>query len=407
MDVFGLSGLNHRITSLLSFAALPRTVVAVYLLLTLAVSIQSLVSVGFKGDPGEGQYTDYNNYVIFQQASVHLVEGQNLYGKYAEDYWDYYKYSPTFALGFWPLAQLPDALGLTLWNALNGAALLLGLWFLPWLSTGQKSLMAWLVLPEYITAAQSEQSNALMAGLILLAFAGLEHRRLWGAALLVVSTVFVKIFGLVAGALFLLYKPQWKTIAWAAVWTAVLAILPAVIVGWDGLAQQYAWWLELLAADTTGQLGTPHPLGLAALLESWFQWKPSNGVLVATGAALFLLPWVRWNRFFLYPYRLLALASVLLWVVLFNHKAESPTFIIAMVGVVVWYMARPELSWRKWLLGFAFVFTGLVSSDVFPLEWRKAFFEPYAIKVLPVALVWLAALWEMGFSPLRNAVESL
>jgi hypothetical protein len=103
----------------------------------------------------------------------------------------------------------------------------------------------------------------------------------------------------------------------------------------------------------------------------------------------------------------LALASVLLWVVLFNHKAESPTFIIAMVGVVVWYMARPELSWRKWLLGFAFVFTGLVSSDVFPLEWRKAFFEPYAIKVLPVALVWLAALWEMGISPLRNAAESL
>lgn len=382
-----------------------RTVWAVYLLLTIAVSIQSLVSIGFQGDPGEGQYTDYNNYVIFKYASTHLVEGENLYGKYAEDYWDYYKYSPTFAMGFWPLAQLPDALGLTVWNVINGATLLLGIWLLPWLGSGQKTLMAWIILPEYITAAQSEQSNALMAGLILLAFGWLEHRKMWAAALMVVTTLFIKIFGIVAGALFLLYKPQWKTLMWAVAWTVALALLPALVTGWHGLWQQYQWWWELLALDSAGNLGTPHPLGLAALLEAWFQWTPSNASLVLTGVVLFLLPWVRWNRFFLYPYRLLALASVLLWVVMFNHKAESPTFIIAMVGLVVWYLARPEVAWRKWLLGFACIFTGLISTDVFPMEWRKLFFEPMAIKVLPVTVIWMVTLWEMGISQLRNAEE--
>jgi hypothetical protein len=40
----------------------------------------------------------YNNYIIFKQSFTHLYNHQDLYGAYSSEYWDLYKYTPTFAV---------------------------------------------------------------------------------------------------------------------------------------------------------------------------------------------------------------------------------------------------------------------------------------------------------------------
>jgi len=86
-----------------------RFVTGLYLLVAIAVSLQKY----FLGEE------HYGNYLIFKNSFLHLIRSQDLYVLYPELKIDLFKYSPTFALLFFPFAYLPDALGMVLWNLLS------------------------------------------------------------------------------------------------------------------------------------------------------------------------------------------------------------------------------------------------------------------------------------------------
>ena len=96
-------------------------------------------------------------------------------------------------------------------------------------------------------------------------------------------------------------------------------------------------------------------------------------------------------------YRLLLLASVLLWIVIFNHKAESPTFIIAICGVAIWYFPQTRKTENLVLMLLALVFTMLSPTDLFPPYVRNNIFKPYVVKALPCILVWFKLTYDMLF----------
>src|SRR2546425_7506173 len=64
-----------------------------------------------------------NNFRVFRSASLNLFAGRDLYAAHPEQHFDFYKYSPTFALLFAPLAYLPFALAFLCWSLLNGLLL--------------------------------------------------------------------------------------------------------------------------------------------------------------------------------------------------------------------------------------------------------------------------------------------
>src|SRR5438876_11250402 len=64
----------------------------------------------------QGLLRQTNNFRIFRAASLHLLHGQDLYAAYPALHFDFYKYSPTFALLFLPFALSPFWLGMLLWN---------------------------------------------------------------------------------------------------------------------------------------------------------------------------------------------------------------------------------------------------------------------------------------------------
>ena len=98
-----------------------------------------------------------------------------------------------------------------------------------------------------------------------------------------------------------------------------------------------------------------------------------------------------------YSFRLVMLSSVLVWMVIFNHMAESPTFIVAMAGVVIWFYAQKPNITNLVLLILCIVFTCLSPTDIFPPYVRKEIFQPYVIKAVPCILIWVKMIYDLLF----------
>jgi hypothetical protein len=101
------------------------------------------------------------------------------------------------------------------------------------------------------------------------------------------------------------------------------------------------------------------------------------------------LPFVNYRKFADRSNRILFFSSLLIWMVIFNHKAESPTFIIATPGVFIWFFNQKKSTVNLVLLCCVVIFTSLSSTDLFPPFIRENYFEPYAIKAVPCILVWM------------------
>ncbi|MBK9026218.1 MAG: hypothetical protein IPL69_20345 [Saprospiraceae bacterium] len=75
-------------------------------------------------------------------------------------------------MGFF--AFFPDAIGLALWNLLNALILCIAVYSLPKTKSKTKRTHTIDLCFELMTSMQNSQSNALMAGLLILSFAFME-----------------------------------------------------------------------------------------------------------------------------------------------------------------------------------------------------------------------------------------
>lgn len=329
-------------------------------------------------------FSTYNNFFTFKFSFVNLLAGTDMYILHPEQHEDLYKYSPTFALFMAPFSVLPVWLGYTLWNLLNAMLLFLGVKGLK-LDNKQKAVILFFVFIELLTSVQNSQSNGLMTGLILLAFNSFENKKPVLAALFICLGFYVKLFALAAALLFFFYDKKFRFIIAMCCWGALLAVLPILVSGYDGLLMQYKSWFALLAIDPSHELN----FSVMTFMQRVFHVELSDLYYLAPGALLLMLPLIHRKEYHVFGFRLLLLASILIWVVIFNHKAESPTFIIAMTGVALWWSIVRNTPWSVFLAVFVFVITGLIATDLFPEAWRSAFFRPYAIKVVPCIVAWI------------------
>jgi hypothetical protein len=343
--------------------------------------------------------TEYNNYVIFRCSWYHLLHGLNLYALYPAEHWDFYKYSPTFALFMGLIAWLPDVVGMALWNLLNVLALYAAIRLLPF-NNKVLCLLAWYVFNELLTCVSNCQSNGLMAALMIAAFACMEHRKVLWAALWLMVVAYIKVYGLIGCCLFLFYPGRLRAAAWCLLWAIALAALPLVVTPLHMLVWQYHNWATLMVADASAATG----LSVNGLLQSWFGLMNAGRAVTVVGLLLFVLPFVRYRLYAHATYRLLILAMMLVWVIIFNHKAESPTYIIAVTGVGIWYFAMPWARWRTALLFFVLVFTSLSTTDFFPAYVRNHFMLPLRIKAFPCVVAWVAVMADVLLlsSPEKN-----
>jgi hypothetical protein len=99
---------------------------------------------------------------------------------------------------------------------------------------------------------------------------------------------------------------------------------------------------------------------------------------------------VRRERWSEWTFRRLYLCSLLIFCVIFNHQAESPTFVLAAAGAAIWFAALPHRTRWDWALFVFFVVcTILPSSEVMPRVVQRSLFVPYRLKTVPCIVLWL------------------
>jgi len=368
-----------------------RVIVAIYVLFALAASIQSLTSGTKTYDNGGIEYNRYNNYTIFEKSFQHLKSDQDLYILYPQEQWDLYKYTPTFSVFFGFFSMLPDGLGLSLWNLLNALVLLAAVYYLPKINNTQKGWILLIVLIELMTSMQNAQSNGLIAGLIIFSFGFLEKDKPLFATLFLVFAAYIKLFGIVGFVLFLFYPKKWQSALFTILWIVVLLIPPLLYVDIEQYINLFGSYLHLLISDHDASYG----YSVMGWLHSWFSINVAKNTIVAIGVLVFLLPLYRIKLYKEFMFKYLMLTSVLIWIVIFNHKAESPTFILAMSGVALWFVSSEKNVLNIILFIGAFLLTSLSPTDIFPVSLREDYLIPYVLKAFPCILIWLKIVFDM------------
>ena len=271
---------------------------------------------------------------IFRAASRRLLHGEDLYTPYPEKHSDRFKYSPTFALLFAPLAWLPWPLGLFLWSALNALVLFAAVEQL--LPARQANFALACLLLEVLRSMQTAQSNALVAALIVLAFIALEHGRAWRAAGAVVLGAFIKIFPLAALTFAIPRRKTLQVAVAALVVGVVLAVAPLLVATPTQLIAHYRSWMFTESHDALERW-----FSVMALIHQLFGTEWPNWPVQLVGTLFLLLPLaIRRDRWSDERFRMTYLCSVLVYLTLFNHQAERASYLIAFVGASIWFLLR-------------------------------------------------------------------
>ena len=240
----------------------------VVILIAVTTSLQHYIYIPPPGSvDAKYNYTHYNNFLIFRQSFFHLIQHKDLYANYQNEYYDLYKYTPTFALLMAPFSFLPDVAGLILWNILNAVILFYAFRKFPFANEKRQGFAVAFILLEAITSLQISESNCLMTGLIILAYIAMEKKKIGPAAFLIILSVFIKPFGLVALSLFLFYPGKLKAFGYALLWGAVLFALPLIFMPPNELINIYGSWVTMLKNDHDISYG----ISVMSWLHSWFR----------------------------------------------------------------------------------------------------------------------------------------
>ena len=339
-----------------------------------------------------------NNFLIFKQVYWHVVERLPLYIEYPAEYFDLNHYGPTFSLVIAPFAIPPTWLGMLLWLV----ALTLGLYVAirhNAFTRYQQVFIYWFCIHELLNGIQMQQFNIAITAIILLSYYFIEKEKDFWAALMIVLGTLVKLYGIVGLAFFLFSRHKGRLVGSLVFWAVVLFVAPMVISSPDYIVGQYHDWLACLVeknADNMFSQGTNISLlglvrkisGCAAYSDLW---------LIIPGVVAFALPYLRLGQYHHEAFRQTLLASVLMFTVLFSTGSENSSYIIAVVGVAIWFTAAPwqRSKWDIALMVYVFIFCTMAHSDLMPRFVREEWMKPYGLKALPVVVVWLKLCYEM------------
>lgn len=346
-----------------------------------------------------------NNYLIFKNVFWHSVQEQHLYHLYPTEYSDKNHYGPFFSVLIAPFALLPNYVGVTLWAMANAGILFYALHKLP-LTSWAKNVILLISLIETLTSIQNVQFNPMLCSWVILTYVFIKEEKLGLAAMLTVAGTLIKLYGIV-GILFLFFTKEPKRfIAHLFLWGAVFFCLPMLISSPEFVLKSYVDWYHVLVEKNLQNVSSYQVLGMTDISAMGFVRRVSgmhdlsNLFFILPAGLLMLLPLVRITKWNELSFQLSYLAQSLIGVVIFSTSAESPTYVIAVVGFAIWYVlyAPTHGRWMYALLLFVLVLTVFSPTDIFPRYLRIEYVIRYSLKALPCFLAWLIITYQLLFS---------
>ncbi|MET3502764.1 multisubunit Na+/H+ antiporter MnhG subunit [Mucilaginibacter rubeus] len=339
----------------------------------------------------------FNNYTIFKYNFLNTIHQHNLYAYQPEHYYDLNHYGPVFSIIMAPFSILPDSIGVILWVMFNAFILFKAIQLLP-LKKDQYVIVLLLCAHELMTASANVQSNPMIAALIILSFNFIKREQDFWAALMIALGAFIKLYGIVGLAFFFFSTNKPKFVLSFIFWSVVLFVLPMAISSPSFIIQTYHdWYTDLMIKNSGNQHSLMQEICVTGFIRRISHYEDlKNMYVIGPALVLFTLSYLHIGAYKILEYQRLILSSVLIFAVIFSSSAESSTYIIAFVGVAVWFMNlnRPVTGFEIFLLVLALLITSLSPSDLFPSFIRTQYIVPYKLKSIPCFLIWLKIIYE-------------
>ncbi len=342
--------------------------------------------------------TRHTTYPCFEAGSRCWWAEKNMYDFHECGY--EYRYSPTFAVAFSPLAAFPTAMGGVLWGLLNVGLLWWALReFTGSLAPGiggrnMELVFVLLALLGSIRGFWSAQSNTLVIAFVMAGAAALARRELWKAAFLLAIPVFIKVWPLAVVMLLAACWPRqllWRcTAAHAALSALPFLTRPPGVVLW-----QYHNWYSAV----TRQIHVRHDYRDVWTLWEWLAPPVSpQGYLalqlVSASAVLGLCLWQQRRAPTLQHALTFVLGIWTAWQLALGPGTERNTFcLIAPLtawGLLASWRDHSETWPRRLLMLGGFGLIALFTFGIFERKLVDRF--PGAIAALPIGVL-MFSLW--------------
>jgi len=353
-----------------------------------------------------------NNYLIYKNVFWHTLHQEHLYSLYPNEYFDKNHYGPLFSILIAPFAILPNYIGLILWGMVNVSILFYAVGKLP-ISFWGKNIILLLSLIETLTSTQNLQFNPMLCSWIILSYVAIKNNQLSLAALLIVAGTFIKLYGVVGLPFIFFTKDYKKLIGYLILWAIILFCLPMFISSPEFVYQSYIDWFHVLVEKNTenfnsylnGNMQDISVMGFFKRTTGYYHL--ANFYFIIPAGILMLLPLYRFSKWGNTNFQLTYLAQLLIGVVIFSTSAESPTYVISVVGFGIWYVLHaPKPTITMYLLLILLLILTIFSpTDLFPNVLQNIVVK-FALKVLPCFLAWLYITKNLLFNQFDNNLNT-
>lgn len=332
----------------------------------------------------------FNDYRIFTSSFYYCLEQINMYEYYPElNGWSYI-YGPFFTLIIAPFALLPDQLGTLLWDVVTNLILFVAIYYLL-LTKKQKVIIFYFSLIAVYANAVNSQTNSLIAALIIGTFLMIRKDKVFWAACFIAIGFFIKLYGIVGFAFIFFCKRKRTMIFYFIIWSVLFFVLPMLISSPTYIIDSYHDWFHTLVDKNRINLNSANQdisiMGLVRRISN--NRELSNIYFLLSAALMFLLQFINKsllkNKFFQFN----ILAATLISVVLFSSGSEHCTYIIAVVGALIWAVTRKDYNFVIKSIILILILVELLASGLGPSFIRKNIIRPYSIEALPFCLIWL------------------
>jgi len=335
-------------------------------------------------------HAPHNNYTAFNSGTLDilgLVDPYPPVGASPGDAGNWFLYSPTFAVFFLVFSTKGAGMyaGVYLWLMLNLFTFFFGFFsILRHIEPKASALTGWwfaagmaLMFNELQGTLLNLQSNCLMVGLTMMGTAMYMERRFAFSSFLLAVGVSFKLFPLVM-ALLLFLEFNRRFILSFFGFLALLTALPLVFIPPDFYLSIAGHWLKFILAepahpDFLGFYPTLLYYGTDPGRQNFFMFMMANALGIAYVArAVFV------NGRKEFPRLLLPLA--LAFIVVFNNRAEKPSFIL-LAPIFVIMLDSAVSEWKRGnfvmakfhagMLALGWGFISYVYSDLFPYSIRQ------------------------------------
>ncbi|MGH7282554.1 MAG: glycosyltransferase family 87 protein [Polyangiaceae bacterium] len=330
------------------------------------------------------------NFHIFSNASRGLLRGENLYGA---PLGQAFKYSPSFALAFLPFAIVPAWLGAAIWSAVNFAFAWAGIVAMVPDERHRRVALA-IALAGILLVTDGDQSNLIVAGAMLLSFAALERSERSSAGFFLALATMVKVFPIVGLVAASTHKKRAATFGWTLASLGIFSLAPLAVCSPRLLALEMRSWIDLLVRDHEYR-----GWSILTPIASASSWAGAATAMQLAGLSLATLPAVlgahlgtdaAWRR--------KLASSLLVYVVLFNHRAEYASFVLTAIALAIWLASEERSAARTILVAAALAAPGPFFAHADPHV--SGFFSVFAAhrafatwRIVPLTVAWL---WMLG-----------